>query len=128
MELATPEQQLETFNSARTERREQVEQQPVEQRESEYETTSRATEEAIKQEAPSFEATSHAPRSVEDSLPPEEQAKIQEWINIAANDGPYAAIQKAKDADPALLDAFHAALTGQLHDQLTQLGKLEEVR
>ena len=129
MESATYEQQIQQFGSERDQRREEVNQQPAENRESEHETTSKTVQDIIRREAtPSFEASSHAPRSMDESLPEDEKSKLQDLLQTAESEGPYAAIKKAKDADPALLDAFHAALTGQLHDKLTQQGKLEDVR
>ena len=96
---------------------------------SERETLSHAVEETIQRHAPNFQASSHAAQSTDDSLPPEEQTKVQQWITEAFTNGIDAAIKSARDSgDMALLDAFHKELTGQLHEMLIQRDKLTEVQ
>ncbi len=110
-------------------RRQEVEQQPAEQQETTHETMSHVVEQNIQQHMPQFQASTHAARSTDDSLPPEEKAKVDMWLNDVFAKGLDVAIKEASDSgDAALLDAFHAALTGVLHDQLIAQKKLENLQ
>ena len=130
-ETISPEQQLKQLEEDYTRRRVEIQKQAGESTEvmpSEHETLSHAVEETIQQHAPNFQASSHAAQSTDDTLPPEDQAKIQQWINDAFARGIDSAIKEARDSgDMALLDAFHKALTGQLHETLVQQGKLTDL-
>lgn len=125
----TPEQQLKSLEEEYQRRRAEIESGPKpEQPESTHETMSRVTEEKIQQHVPAFQAPTHQPAPAASSaLSDEDQTKVQSWVNDVFSKGLDAAIKEARDADPALLDAFHAALTGQLHDQLVAQKKLTEV-
>ena len=51
-----------------------------------------------------------------------------EWVNLVFSSGLSAGIKAAQAAnDPALLDAFHATLTGELHEQLVAQKKLDNL-
>lgn len=131
MESLTPQQQLQKLEQEYSERKAALEQQATETQESMiagHETMSRVLEGHIQQQVPNFQASSHAPRTVLDSLPPEETAKIQDWINTSFTQGVWQGINQAKKSgDMALIDAFHAALSGQLYDTLIERKKLESV-
>ncbi len=127
----SPEQQLQKLEQDYRAKRAELEHQATEHREtlpSEHETMSKVVEEHIQQHVPVFQASTPAPNGSDDSLPPEERAKVQKWIMDVFAKGIDAGIKEARaSGDPALLDAFHAALTGQLHDILVQRKKLEEI-
>jgi hypothetical protein len=60
---------------------------------------------------------------------PELKAKVDELLNIALSKDLDDAINQAKKADdPALLDAFHDALTDKLYNQLVAAGKLKQIK
>ena len=109
-------------------RREEVKKLPTEQQESPHETMSHIVESNIQQQVPTFQASTHVAQNTDASLPPEEQAKVQSWVNEVFSKSLEAGIKAAADSgDMALIDAFHAALTGQLHDQLVAAKKVENI-
>lgn len=123
METLTPEQQLQQI-----EQQHQQRQETAPETESGYESMSRVAEQNIQQHEPTFQASSHAPRSVDESMPADSQSQVQQWVSDAFSKGVWQAIKEAKDAnDPALLDSFHAALAGELYDRLVQAQQLKEV-
>ena len=128
---SSAEQQLQQLEQDYRTKRAELERQAGERKESlpsEHETMSQVVQERIQQHVPSFQPTTSAPRNTDDSLPPEEQTKVQGWVTDVFTKGLDAGLKEARNSgDPALLDAFHAALTGQLHDVLVQRKKLEDV-
>lgn len=123
MENLTPEQQLQEVQKQYEQRRESSS-----ETEPEHETMSHVVQDQIQQHEPAFQAQTHAPRSVSGSLNDEDQAKIQQWVNDAFSKSLWQAIKDAKNSgDMALLDAFHAALSGELYDQLVASKKLKEL-
>ncbi len=59
---------------------------------------------------------------------PELQAHVQELINLAFEKSIKEAIDKVKAAhNPALLDAFHDALTDNLYNELVERGQIKEL-
>ena len=127
----SPEQQLRQLEEKYRQERAQIQQQIGERKEempSEHETMSRIVEEAIQQHVPTFQALSHSPVSATDDLSPEEEAKVQTWVTMVFTKSLTKGIKAAKASDdPALIDAFHAALTGELYGQLVAGKKLETV-
>src|SRR3989344_1144155 len=105
--METPEQQLQQLEQEYQRRRQELSQKIGEQEQvPEKETMSQVVEESIQQHAPSF----------------------QEWLNLVFSSGLSAGIKAAQAAnDPALLDAFHATLTGELHEQLVAQKKLDNL-
>lgn len=123
METLSPEQQLRQVEQDYQKRR-----QAALETESEHESMSRVAEEKIQQHEPSFQASSHLPMTTTDALPADGQAKVQQWVSEAFTKGVWHSIKTAKDSgDMALLDAFHAALTGELYDQLVARKQLKQV-
>ena len=125
------EQQLRQLQEEYERRRAEINRQAGERHEpmpSERETMSRVVEDTIQEHVPTFQASSHAAPSDDDALSLEEKETVQGWVTIAFTGSISSAIKAAKASnDPALLDAFHAALTGELHDQLVVQKKLELV-
>ncbi len=94
-----------------------------------YESVSRSTEAEIKEQAPDFMASSHIPGHTNEFLSLREKSIVQGWVGVAFEKGRAVAIKQAKDYNnPALLDEFHAALTGELYQQMIDQGKLEVVK
>lgn len=131
----TPEEQLKQIEQEYQRKRADIEQQMKMGNESaeqapaptEHETLSKVVEGAIQQHIPEFQASSHAPVS-EDSLPPESQEKVQNWVNITFSKSLSDGIRAAKDSnDIALIDAFHGALTGGLYKMLVEQKRMEAV-
>ena len=120
MENLTPEQQLQQIEQDYQKRREA----PAES-ESEYESMSRVAEDQIKQHEPSFQASSHEPVPTPTTETPSE---VQQLVTEAFSRGIWQSIKSAHDSgDMALLDSFHAALSGELYDQLIANKKLKQV-
>ncbi|OGN17395.1 MAG: hypothetical protein A3C88_00685 [Candidatus Yanofskybacteria bacterium RIFCSPHIGHO2_02_FULL_50_12] len=127
--METPEQQLQQLEQEYQRRRQELSQKIGEQEQvPEKETMSQVVEESIQQHAPSFQASSHAAPTDSAALSPEEEKQVQEWVNLVFSSGLSAGIKAAQAAnDPALLDAFHATLTGELHEQLVAQKKLDNL-
>ena len=125
------EQQLQQLEREYRERRAAIEQStasPEQAPETTHETVSKMTEEAIQKHVPTFQAASHSAAAVTDELSDQEKAAVQSWVNLVFSKSLADGIKAAQaSGDPALLDAFHAALTGALHDQLVSSKKLEEL-
>lgn len=130
MSESSPEQQLQQLEREYQRRRSEIEQaapSPEQAPETTHETASRVTEEAIQQQVPAFQASSHT-AAVSDELSEEEKTTVQGWVNLVFTKSLSEGIKTAQAAgDPALLDAFHAALTGVLHGRLVSDKKLQEV-
>ncbi len=129
MENLSPEQQLQQLESDYQKRREAIQNGGTET-ETEHETVSRVAEDQIKQHAPSFQASSHAPTTSSGVLTDEDHAKVQQWVSdsFASSKGVWKAIKEAAGSgDMALLDAFHAALSGELYEQLVARKQIKEV-
>ncbi|MEK9157952.1 MAG: hypothetical protein AAB638_02085 [Patescibacteria group bacterium] len=128
----TPNEQLEQLEREYKERRQAIESQtaPEAVLPSEHETMSQVVEGKIQEQVPDFKVENHSqePTGEDNNLDPEARGKIQEWVNIAFTKGPYESIQALRDNDPALIDKFHSALTGELYKMLVQNKKLEEVK
>ena len=131
----TPSEQLQKIEQEYRQKRAELEQQMKESAESaesapapsEHETMSQVVEGAIREQLPEFEAT-HPVGHVNEGLSPEARGKIQEWVNVAFTKGPAASIRMAKNSnDPALIDEYHAALTGDLYRMLIEQKKIPEV-
>jgi len=125
METLTPEQQLQQI-----EHEHQIRREAAAESESEYESMSRVVEDKIQEHAPDFQASSHMPRTMTEAMPADEQSKLQELVteSFPPGKGVWAAIKDAANSnDTALLDAFHAALSGQLYDQLVASKQLKKV-
>lgn len=122
-ETLSPEQQLQQVEQDYQKRRE-----AAAEAESEHESMSRVVEEKIQQHEPTFQASSHQPTTMTDALPADGQAKVQQWVSDVFTKGIWRSIKTAKDSgDMALLDAFHAALSGQLYDQLVASKQFKKV-
>jgi hypothetical protein len=60
---------------------------------------------------------------------PELKPQVDELLSIALSKDLDEAINRARKIDdPAILDAFHDALTDKLYDQLVETGKLKRVK
>ncbi|OGN27639.1 MAG: hypothetical protein A2941_01465 [Candidatus Yanofskybacteria bacterium RIFCSPLOWO2_01_FULL_49_17] len=125
MENLTPAEQLQQVQQDYEKRR-----QNAPETEPEHESMSRVVQEQIRRHEPSFEASSHAPRSIDESMSAEALSKVQQLVaeSFPPGKGLWSAIKEAKDStDAATLDAFHAALTGKLYDELVASKQLKQV-
>lgn len=134
--MESPAEQLQKVEEEYRAKREAIEQQmetPGESAEqapapTEHETLSQVVEGKIQEHVPAFQASSHT-TVTDDSLPPEVQATVQAWVALAFEKGLAEGIKAAKDSnDPALIDAFHSALTGGLYKMLVEQKKLEVIK
>ncbi len=126
MENLTPEQQIQQIDQ-------QYQEQHAAAPETEpgHETMSRVVEGVIQQQDPSFKAPSHDTQAMPESMPTDEQSTVQRLVTESfppVGKGVWAAIKEARQSDdPAVLDAFHAALSGELYDQLVASKQIKQV-
>ncbi|HWA64265.1 MAG TPA: hypothetical protein VG866_00165 [Candidatus Paceibacterota bacterium] len=117
METLSPQEQIQ-----------RVEQEYQQDAAPSHESMSRVIENRIQEQIPEFKAATHAPRTMEESLPPEAAETVQSWINTVFTHGLAEAVKAAKNSgDMALIDAFHGALSGQLYNSLVERGKIDPI-
>lgn len=124
----SPGKQLQQLEEEYRRRRAEIkgETEQTENLPAERETMSKVVEETIQGHIPTFQASVN--QSAAAPLTDEQRSKVQEWVTLVFSKGVDEGIKAARTAnDPALLDAFHDILTGELHDQLVQRGKLEAI-
>jgi len=96
----------------------------------EHQAVSETTEKMIQEHEPEFKASSHQPgRGIDESISPEAQAKVQEWVNLSLAN-PSAGVKAAKDSrDIGLIDIYHGALTSNaIYQEMVKRGKLQELK
>lgn len=134
----TPEQQVqqlkEEYERKLAEIKSQTPEFPEPQAEAErilgeHQAVSETAESMIKEQIPEFKASSHEPGHGSEDITPEDQNKIQKWVNIAVED-PYASVKMAKDSDSiSLIDPFHGALTSdRIFSEMVKRGKLPALK
>jgi hypothetical protein len=124
----SPEKQLQELEEEYRRRRSEIEQAPTgSELPAERETMSKVVQESIQSHVPEFQAPANSPDAAV-PLTDEQRAKVDEWVAMVFAKGLDQGIKAARDAnEPAMLDAFHDALTGELHEQLVQQGKLKAI-
>ncbi|MBP9822136.1 MAG: hypothetical protein KBC81_01675 [Candidatus Pacebacteria bacterium] len=94
----------------------------------EHQAISETTEQMIKEHVPDFKASSHSQHDSND-IAPENQAKVQEWVNVAITN-PVAGVKMARNSnDIGLIDIFHKVLTSnEMYKAIVQRGEIPELK